>query len=71
MGPEIKICITCFRFFEGIRTFQTLLKSDLDIDISQNRLYKLLKTDPIFLIHQKPQRTIDRRSYDIRNYGEL
>ena len=57
--------------YRGIKTFQTLLKTDLNIDVSEKHLYSLLKTDPIFLIHQKPQRTIERRSYDLNNYGEL
>ena len=57
--------------YRGIKTFQTLLRTDLDISVTETHLYKLLKTDPIFLIHQKPHRNFDRRSYDIRNYGEL
>jgi len=57
--------------YRGIKTFQVLLKTDLNIDVSQERLYKILKNDPIFLIHQKPQRNFIRRSYDIQNYGEL
>ena len=57
--------------YRGIKTFQILLKTDLNIDVSEYRLYKLLKTDPIFLIHQKRQRNFDRRSYDVQNYGEL
>ena len=57
--------------YRGIKTFQLLLKTDLNIDVSQKRLYTLLKSDPIFLIHQKPQRNFDRRHYDVRNYGEL
>ena len=57
--------------YRGIKTFQTLLKTDLNIDVSEKYLYKLLKTDPIFLIHQKPQRNFLRRSYDLHNYGEL
>jgi hypothetical protein len=57
--------------YRGIKTFQILLKTDLNIDVSEDRLYKLLKTDPIFLIHQKPQRKFERRSYDLQNYGEL
>jgi hypothetical protein len=57
--------------YRGIKTFQLLLKTDLNIEVTEDRLYKLLKTDPIFLIHQKPQRNFDRRSYDIQNYGEL
>ena len=57
--------------YRGIKTFQTLLKTDLNVDISEKHLYKLIKTDPIFIIHQRPQRHIERRSYDVNNYGEL
>ena len=57
--------------YRGIKTFQILLKTDLNISVSESHLYSLLKTDPIFLIHQKPHRNFDRRSYDIQNYGEL
>ena len=38
--------------YRGIKTFQTLLKTDLNIDVSEEHLYKVIKTDPIFLIHQ-------------------
>jgi hypothetical protein len=57
--------------YRGIKTFQILLKTDLNIDVSEERLYKLLKKDSIFLIHQRPQRNFKRRSYDLQNYGEL
>ena len=57
--------------YRGIKTFQTLLKTDLNVDVSEKHLYKLIKTDPIFIIHQRPQRNIERRSYDVNNYGEL
>ena len=57
--------------YRGIKTFQLLLKTDLNIDVSENRLYKVIKNDPIFIIHQRPQRKIERRSYDVNNYGEL
>ena len=57
--------------YRGIKTFQILLKTDLNIEVSQERLYKLLKTDRIFLIHQRSPKKFDRRSYDVRNYGEL
>lgn len=40
--------------YRGIKTFQILLKTDKNIDVSENRLYKVIKKDPIFLIHQKP-----------------
>jgi hypothetical protein len=57
--------------YRGIKTFQILLKTDLNIDVSQDRLYKVLKQDPIFLIHQTPHRKFQRRKYDVQNYGEL
>jgi hypothetical protein len=57
--------------YRGIKTFQILLKTDQNIDISQKRLYNILKKDSIFLIHTKPQRKIERRHYDLHNYGEL
>ena len=39
--------------FRGVRNFQTLLKTDLNVNVSEKRLLNLLKTDPIFLIHQR------------------
>ena len=57
--------------YRGIKTFQTLLKTDLNIEVSEKRLFNVIKTDPIFIIHQKPQRNIERRSYSVHNYGEL
>jgi len=38
--------------FRGVRTFQILLKTDLNLDISENRLYQILRNDSLFLIHQ-------------------
>jgi hypothetical protein len=57
--------------YRGIKTFQILLKTDLNIEVSEKRLYKILKKDPIYLIHLRPQRHFDRRHYDLRFYGEL
>ena len=57
--------------YRGIKTFQTLLKTDLNIDVSENHLYKVIKNDPIFIMHQRPRRKIIRRSYDLNNFGEL
>ena len=56
--------------YRGVKSFKILLKTDKNIDVSEARLYKIIKKDPIFLIHQKPIRDFDRRSYDIRFYGE-
>ena len=57
--------------YRGVRAFQILLKTDLNIDISQNRLYDIFKKDSIYLIHTKRKRNIERRHYDLRTYGEL
>jgi hypothetical protein len=47
--------------YRGIRTFKRLLKTDLDIDISESRLFNILKKDPVYLIHLKPARNFKRR----------
>ena len=47
--------------FSGIKTFQLCLKLEKDIDISESRLYSILKKDSIFLIHQKKHKELDRR----------
>ena len=47
--------------YRGIRTFKRMLKLDLNIDISEARLYAILKNDPVYLIHQKPARNFKRR----------
>ena len=47
------------------------MKTDLNIDVSERRLYSILRTNPIFLIHQRKRRNFPRRSLDINNYGEL
>ena len=57
--------------FSGIKTFKICLKLEKDIDVSESRLYSILKTDPIFIIHQKRHKELDRRHLDINNYGEL
>ena len=57
--------------FRGVRTFQTLLKTDLNINISENRLLNIFKTDSLFLMHQRPKRNFPRRKYDVNFYGQL
>jgi hypothetical protein len=57
--------------FRGIRTFKVLLKTDLNIDVSEKRLYSILKNNPVYLIHHKVARNFERRHYDVRFYGEL
>jgi transposase InsO family protein len=57
--------------YRGAKTFQTLLKTDLNIDVSEKRILNALKTDPLFLIHQTPKRHFKRRQYNVHFYGEL
>ena len=39
--------------FRGLKTFQSVLKLNLNIDVSTKRLHNILSAEPIFLIHQK------------------
>jgi hypothetical protein len=57
--------------YRGIKTFQVMLKTDLNIEVSQKRLYSVLKQDKNYIMHQKPIRNFDRRHYDVNFYGEL
>ena len=60
-----------FGSFRGVRTFQKLLKTDLNIDVPESRLLQIFKTDPLFLIHLRPKRKFRRRAYTVNFYGQL
>ena len=57
--------------FGGVKTFQALLKSDLNIDVSEKKLYNILKKDQIFLLHQIKSNYVNRRNYITHHYGEI
>jgi hypothetical protein len=57
--------------YRGVKTFQVCLKTDKDIVVSQKRLYKLLRTDENFLMHQSFPKNIARRQLSLNNYGEV
>lgn len=57
--------------YRGVRTFQLLLKTNLNLDVPLERLYKVLNQDPIYLMHKPPLRHFERRSYIVHNLGEL
>ena len=57
--------------YRGISTFKVLLKTDLGIDVSTTRLYRVLQNEPIFLMHQRKYRSVKRRSYITHSYGAL
>ena len=57
--------------YRGISTFKVLLKTDLGIDVSTSRLYRVLQNEPLFLMHQRKYRPVKRRSYITHSYGAL
>ena len=57
--------------YRGAHLFKVLLKTDLGIDVSESRLYRVLQQSPIFLMHQRKYRPIIRRSYNVHSYGAL
>lgn len=56
--------------FRGIKAFQTILKTNLNIDVTEQRLLSVFKNEPFYLIHQR-RKTVQRRSYDLHGVGEL
>jgi len=56
--------------FRGLIAFQTLLKTNLNINVSLKRLQAVFKNEPLYLIHQR-RKPIVRRHYDLHYYGEL
>jgi hypothetical protein len=57
--------------YRGIKTFQICLKLEKNINVSERRLYSVLKKEPIYLIHQKSPTNFKRRHLNLNNYGEL
>ena len=57
--------------YSGIKRFALFLKLQLNISVSEKRLYKVLGQDLIYLIHRKPNRNVARRFYDVNFYCEL
>lgn len=57
--------------YRGVRTFQAILKTNLNIDIALSRLYRVLSNDEIYLIHKRPEKRIQRRHYYVHSLGEL
>lgn len=57
--------------FRGVKTFQALLKSDLNIDVSEQQLYKILRKEPIYLVHLIKPYHVKRRPFVTHSYGEV
>lgn len=56
--------------YRGIKTFQMFLKTDKNIDVPEKELYKIIRKDPIYLMHLQAKPVI-RRKYFLSNIGEL
>lgn len=57
--------------YTGVNTFQLLLKTNFNEDISKKRLYDIFKKEPLYLKQLKPIRDFPRRTYDVRTIGEV
>ena len=57
--------------FSGVRVFQMFLKTDLNEQVSVKRIFKLLKQDSNYLLHQRRILNYPTRSYDIQSFAEL
>jgi len=60
-----------FGSYRGIKTFQYLLKTDKNIDISEKKLYNILRNEHLYLIHVQQKKNFPRRKYDLNCIGEL
>lgn len=56
--------------YRGIKTFQTFLKTDRNIEVSEKKLYKIMMNDPIYVMHMRTKK-VNRRHYYLSNIGEL
>ena len=57
--------------FTGVRNFRNFLFTDKGEDISEKRVYSILKRDPNYIIHMRPTRKFPTRSYDVKSFGQL
>lgn len=57
--------------FSGVKVFQQYLKTELDESVSEKQLYRLLKSDPLYVTHLKAVRHFPRRPYFVSSFGQL
>lgn len=57
--------------FRGLKTFQAVLKTDKNIDISEKKLLQIFRKEPLYLIHQIKPRKKETRPVITHNYGEI
>jgi len=56
--------------YRGIKTFQMFLKTDKNINVSEEKLYSIMMKDPIYVMHLQ-RKKVNRRPYYLSNVGEL
>ena len=57
--------------FSGMKTFQIFLSTELNEDVSLQRLYNVIKTYPDYIYQLKPIRKFPTRNYVTDSFGEL
>lgn len=57
--------------FSGIKNLKHFIKTDLNEDVSEKRLYAVLKTLPNYIYQLKPIRKFPVRNYVVDSFGEL
>jgi len=57
--------------FSGVKNLQKFLFTDYHEHISAQRLYRILKTSPDYLMNLRPVRKFTRRHYQVSSFGSL
>jgi hypothetical protein len=57
--------------FVGSKKMALLLKTDMNIDVPESRILKVLSKDPIFITHQRRREKIQHRKFFLSHVGEL
>ena len=56
--------------FAGSRNVQLILKTDHGADVPLSRINRILHQEPIFLIHQRRHKKIQRRKFYLTTIGQ-
>ena len=56
--------------FSGSRNTQLILKTDFGVEVPLSRINPILHEEPIFLIHQRRHKKIQRRKFYLTTIGQ-
>ena len=56
--------------FAGARNLKLILKTDLGVEVPLSRINRILHQEPIFLIHQRRHKKIERRKFYLTTIGQ-